>query len=90
MVVTAVVLPLGLTDEAEFSDSGEIKRLMRRGYRLGVWSYLNQGHEKQELSPMGARVLHHCLSCPIRLFQLEYKSCPSFLPRTTADTLLYN
>lgn len=68
MVVAAVVLSLGLTDDdAGFSDSVEIKKVNKRENRLGVWSQLNKGHGEQELSPMGARVLHHYLSCPIRL-----------------------
>lgn len=86
-VATEAVLLLGLTDdEADFSDSGEIKTLIRRtDLELN-----SQVREEEELGPVGPRVLHHCLSSPIRLCQLEYKSCPSFLPRTTAEALLYN
>lgn len=89
-VVTAVALLLGLTEnEVDFSESGEIKR--SELIRTRTSSDLNsEGHEEKGLGLVGARVLRHCLSFSIRLCQLKYKSCPSFLPRTTAEALLYN
>lgn len=90
-VAAAVVLPLGLTDdEADFSDSGDIKRSELIRSRTD-WELNSQGREEDgRLGPVGARVLHHCLSSPIRLRQLEYESRPSFPPRTTAEAPLYN
>lgn len=89
--VTAVVLLLGLTeDEADFSDSGEIKRLALIGSRTDL-ELNGQGHKEERLGSAVASVLSTSqLVFPHQALSAGVRSCPSFLPRTTEEALLYN